>query len=63
MNYEMKDLRAVKGYFRGYPVFGRITKLVHVPTGKVIFEGMGVCSKKSLWAGYLNQIRLGNITA
>lgn len=62
MTYQMKDLRAVKGYFRGNARYGRTTKLVHVPTGTVLFEALDICTKKNLWAGYLNQIRLGNIS-
>jgi hypothetical protein len=39
--YRMKDLRAVAGYFRNNPRYGRTTKLVHVPTGTVVVELMG----------------------
>lgn len=43
-----KEYRTERGYLRGIPRFGRTTKLVLKSTGEVVFEGMGLCSKKSL---------------
>lgn len=37
-----------KAYFRGNSRFGRTTQLIEKTTGNVVFEGMGICSKKSL---------------
>ena len=54
MIYQMKDLKAVKAYFRGNARYGRTTKLVHVPTGKVLFEVMGDCPKGRLHIQFLD---------
>ena len=41
-----------KAYFRNNPQFGRTTKLIEKATGRVLFEGMGICSRKELWKTY-----------
>lgn len=46
------DTTIRKGYFNDNPRFGRTTTLVEKATGVVLFEGMGVCTRKQLWAAY-----------
>lgn len=48
------DVKAVAGYFRNNPKFGRTTKLVI--DGLVVLEVMGVSPIKSLIAQYQNQL-------
>ncbi len=54
MTYRMKDLKAVKTYFRGDRRFGRTTTLVHVPTGTALFEAMGVVPLGRLHIAFLD---------
>lgn len=42
------NYKTEKSYFRGNAKFGRTTKLVEKSTGKVVFEGMGICTKTEL---------------
>jgi DNA topoisomerase IB len=53
--YRMKDLRTVAGYFRNNPRYGRTTKLVHIPTGTVMVELMGIVPKGECHINYLSQ--------
>ncbi len=53
-SYRMRDLKAVPAHFRGDRRFGRTTKLVHVPTGTVMFEAMGAVPLGKLHIAYLD---------
>ncbi len=43
---------AQKAYFRNDPNFGRTTKLVEKASGRVLYEGMGIFTRRQLWASY-----------
>lgn len=44
------ETTVVKGSFRGDAQFGTVCRLVHKPTGEVLFEGMGSgWSRRELW--------------
>lgn len=45
-----------KGYFRGNKKYGRTTKLIEIPTGRVVFEAVGI-SKKSDLLKQINQVK------
>jgi hypothetical protein len=52
----LKELKVVKGHFRGDAKYGATTKLVEKATGRVLFEGMGAgWTKMELLSGYVNQ--------
>ena len=47
-----KEFITKKSYFRNDKNYGRTTQLISKKTGDLIFEGMGICSKKSLIETY-----------
>lgn len=58
MPFPLKDVKAVPTYFKGDPRYVRTTTLVHKQTGAVLATGMGICTRRSLYAAYLNNIKL-----
>lgn len=52
MTIDPKSVKAVPAYFRNIKSRGRTTRLVEKVTGKVVFEGMGVCTKADLIRGH-----------
>ena len=50
----MNEFKTETGYFRNNKKYGKTTKLVNKITGEIVFVGMGICSRKSLYNTYIN---------